>query len=90
MAILSGGALVSASSYPKDSMYCTACGTVAKPKKIVKGSFILELLLWLCFLLPGIIYSVWRLSNKANACPKCGSESMIPIDSPKALQALKG
>lgn len=68
-------------------MYCPNCGTVAKPKKVTKGSFLIEVFLWLLFIIPGVIYSLWRLTTKAEVCPKCGAPNMIPSDSPKALQA---
>jgi hypothetical protein len=61
---------------------CTTCGYVGKPVKIIKGSVLLELLLWLCFLLPGIFYSVWRSNSRVEICPKCKNSSMIPVDSP--------
>lgn len=61
---------------------CTTCGFIGEPKKVTKGSFILEIVAWLFFLLPGIIYSVWRLTSKHTACPKCGNAAMIPLDTP--------
>lgn len=63
-------------------LICTACGYVGKPQRITKGNTLIELILWLCFLLPGLIYSIWRLSSKYDACPKCKGASMIPTDSP--------
>lgn len=61
---------------------CTACGYVGKPKKIIKGNFLMEVILWLFFLIPGLIYSIWRLSTKHTACPNCKQSTMIPTDSP--------
>lgn len=69
-------------------MYCSNCGTVAAPKTRVKGSFLIEIFLWLCFLLPGLMYSIWRLTTKEKVCPQCGAPNMIPADSPKARAAL--
>ena len=43
-------------------MVCTVCGSVGFPKKVTPGSFLVELGLWIFFILPGVIYSVWRLS----------------------------
>jgi hypothetical protein len=71
-------------------LYCPNCGTVAKPKKVTRGSFLIEVVLWLCFLIPGLIYSIWRLTTKASVCPRCGAPNMIPTDAPKAREALKG
>lgn len=61
---------------------CASCGYLGAPKRITKGSIIIELILWLCLLIPGIIYSVWRLTTRYDACPKCGSASLVPPDSP--------
>lgn len=62
---------------------CPNCGYVGHAKRITKGSTLMELFLWLCFLLPGLIYSIWRLSSKHDACPKCGAQHMVPLDSPR-------
>ena len=61
---------------------CTSCGYVGEPRSITKGSIWIELVLWLCFLLPGLIYSVWRLSSRHEGCPTCGHTTLIPADSP--------
>ena len=71
-------------------LYCPNCGTVAAPKKVTKGSFFIEVFLWLLFIFPGLIYSLWRLTSRTTACPQCGAGNMIPTDSPKARQALAG
>ena len=65
-----------------------SCRTAARPAKRVKGSFWIELILWLTFLVPGLIYSVWRLTSKEEICPECERPSMIPIDSPEAQRLL--
>jgi len=33
-------------------MYCQNCGTADEPTKRVKGSFLIELILWFGFLVP--------------------------------------
>ena len=65
-------------------MYCKKCGNVGPTKGIMKGSFAIELVLWLFFLLPGLVYSVWRLTTKGRGCSVCGSEDVIPANSPLA------
>lgn len=62
---------------------CTQCGIIGKPVKIVKGSFLIEVILWLFMCLPGVIYSIWRLTSKYEACPQCRGASMIPLNSPR-------
>ena len=65
-------------------MFCTNCGTTAAPRTYTKGSMIIELALWLCFVVPGLFYSVWRLASRYRGCPACGAANMIPPDSPMA------
>ncbi len=71
----------------KIEKYCPNCGTVAVPKRYMRGGFVTELLLWLFFLLPGIIYSVYRLTGKYDGCPQCAARNMIPLESPVARAA---
>jgi hypothetical protein len=80
---------LSSSPPPRGAKYCQRCGTVATPTRRTKGSFLIEVFLWLMLLIPGLIYSLWRLTSKAWVCPKCGSEDIIPLDSPKARAALE-
>lgn len=70
--------------------YCTACGIVGYAQFRKDGSASIEILLWLLALLPGLIYSIWRRSTERWVCEKCGSTSLIPVDSPKARAELKG
>jgi len=65
---------------------CSNCGYIGKQKTYTKGSFIIELFLWLMLIVPGIIYSLWRLTTKFKACPKCRAPNMIPIDTPRGQQ----
>lgn len=64
------------------SFVCTSCGYVGRPVSTVKGSILIEILLWCFFLVPGIIYSIWRISTKQRICPKCKQATMIPSDTP--------
>jgi hypothetical protein len=68
---------------------CTQCEYIGNSKNAVKGNILLELILWLLFIVPGLIYSVWRLSSKSNVCPKCGSQNLVPLDSPKGQKIAK-
>jgi hypothetical protein len=68
---------------------CSSCGSVSYPKKVTKGSFFIELILWLCLLVPGLIYSIWRLASRHDACGRCGSASIVPIDSPIGQKLIK-
>lgn len=68
---------------------CATCGSVGKLKNVTKGHFLIELLLWLFFLLPGVIYSIWRLSTRYSACRTCLSPYVIPVDSPRGKELLE-
>jgi len=68
---------------------CTTCGFVGKPIRKLQGSGLVELLLWLFFLIPGLIYSAWRGSGGVNSCPSCGNRTMIPLDSPMGQKFLR-
>lgn len=63
-------------------MICTACGTSGRARKETPGSFIIEVILWLCFLVPGLIYTIWRYSRKHWVCEVCKSPNLVPLDSP--------
>lgn len=65
---------------------CKQCGTVAESKTETPGSILIELILWLCFLIPGLIYSLWRHSRRHEVCRACGSADIVPIDSPIGKQ----
>lgn len=64
------------------SHVCTACGSRCIPATKTGGHFAIELILWLCFLIPGLIYSIWRLGSRQKACPACGSTALVPVNSP--------
>jgi len=71
----------------KKEVICTLCGHVGMPKKLTKGSFAVELLLWLFFGI-GILYSIWRLSTREMVCASCSRIQIIPVDSPRGKELL--
>ena len=84
----------------KGSHICKACHSIIIPKKRVKGSFAIELLLWIVSLalvpltlgislLIGLSYSFWRIFNKDLVCPVCGSTEVVPIDTPVAREIIE-
>jgi hypothetical protein len=79
---------VQVKAVPPGAKICTNCGYIGKPVAITKGSFAVELLLWLLFLVPGLLYSLWRLASRYSACPKCEAPNMIPANSPLAQKFL--
>lgn len=71
------------------SMVCQNCGTRCEPKTLTKGSIAIEIILWICLIVPGLIYSVWRLTTRQPGCPACGQASMIGINTPKGRQLIE-
>lgn len=69
--------------------FCTSCGHQGPAKTVTRGSIFIEILLWICFLVPGIIYSIWRLTSKHKACSQCGAQSLIAPESPVAIAMKK-
>lgn len=72
----------------KPTVVCIDCGNVGKARKYCRGSVFLELFLWLCFLLPGIVYSIWRYTGPRRVCSKCMSPNIIPPDSPRGRELI--
>ncbi len=72
-----------------EEIVCTSCGYVGEPATITKGTMSVEIILWLCFLVPGLIYSVWRVSSRHDGCPTCGQTALIPRTSPMAQKFLR-
>ena len=56
---------------------CTNCGATCQ-EGLMKGSGWIEVILWLCYIVPGLIYSIWRRSGEQSICPTCKKETLIP------------
>lgn len=65
-------------------MLCKNCYHQGQPITKVQGSMLVELALWLFFIVPGLLYSFWRLTTKHKVCPECFERGMIPNTSPAA------
>ena len=69
--------------------FCTACGHLGKPRIQTRGSLLIEIVLWIAFIVPGVIYSIWRHTTRGEVCEACGGANLIPPDSPVALKMRK-
>lgn len=67
-------------------MICPHCGTRGQPAVRTRGSFAIELVLWLCLILPGLVYSIWRITSREQVCPACKSPGMIQVNTPRGQQ----
>jgi hypothetical protein len=69
-------------------LVCTQCGEVGAPKYHTPGSILIEVILWLCLLIPGLIYSIWRHSAKRKVCRSCRGDSLVKPSSPMGQKVL--
>ena len=67
---------------------CTSCHSRVVPETVTPGSFALEVLAWLLFLLPGMIYTAWRISARRAVCPLCKAPNPIPVSTPLGQQLI--
>jgi hypothetical protein len=58
-------------------MMCTECFHVAVPDTVLPGSDFVELLAWVCFGLPGLLYCWWRHINRIKVCPHCHGRELL-------------
>lgn len=63
----------------KMKIQCPNCKYEGIGKFAMKGSSSVELLLWLFFLIPGLIYGTWRGSTKRWICPQCDFENVVKL-----------
>lgn len=87
--IIAGGCAYIIIKYRRrPDMLCLRCHTVGEPKMKTGGDGCMEVFLWLAFIVPGILYSLWRSSSTHGICRSCGSSELVPLDSPRAMEIL--
>lgn len=59
---------------------CMICHELTRGRTKVKGSLFIEILLWCFFIVPGLIYSIWRMTSTNVICSHCGSEYLKQLD----------
>lgn len=65
---------------------CRNCGHEGAAERELKGHFLITLILLLLYIIPGIIYMVWRRTGLHDSCAKCGSQNVVPLGSDEALK----
>ena len=73
----------------KSEVFCLTCHETGKPKYHTAGSIWIEIILWLCFIVPGLVYSFWRLSTRRKVCAVCGGATLVPPGSSAARSAAR-
>jgi len=56
--------------------FCTNCKAYSANARN-KGSGWIELILYFFYIVPGIIYSIWRRTGNAKQCPTCKQATLI-------------
>jgi len=67
---------------------CAQCGCVGKGKSFTSGSLAIEVLLWLFFCFPGLIYSVWRIATRRIVCAACEADQLVPVNTPRGRELI--
>lgn len=68
---------------------CPQCGTLGDTKTHTPGSILIELVLWICLIIPGLVYSIWRHSARKQVCRACGNAQLVPVGTPTGQRLLQ-
>lgn len=67
--------MVTPAAGPYD-IICKRCRKVGKPRLVTPGNSRKEIVLWICLILPGFVYSMWRSLGKFGVCAACNSDDI--------------
>jgi len=73
----------------KHKFVCVTCKTQMTPKTKTPGTFLVELGLWFFFILPGLIYSLWRISARKKVCSQCENPHFVKLGSEAGTRMLR-
>lgn len=65
---------------------CTRCHSVAPARMLNPGSLLTEILLFCLFVVPWIIYAIWRRQARKLVCSVCGADAIVPVTSPEGAR----
>jgi len=68
---------------------CMECGCQRDPIDAKRGLLVIEIFMWLLYILPGVIYSIWRRVRKQQICPNCQNPSIELTSSPRAVGMMR-
>ncbi len=68
---------------------CMECGCQRDPIDANRGLWVIEIFMWLLYILPGVIYSIWRRVRKQQVCPKCRNPSVVLTSSSRAMGMMR-
>ena len=64
---------------------CMECGCQRDPIDAKRGLLVIEIFMWLLYIVPGVIYSIWRRVRKHQVCPNCLNPSIVLTSSSRAM-----
>lgn len=76
---------------PKDLKgvhFCLDCENVAFGESSQRGHVLITILLFLLFIVPGVIYLIYRTHTKGVQCEHCHSKNLMPITAGKVKRLL--
>jgi hypothetical protein len=77
--------LVDASGY-----VCLDCNSyTSNPDIGMPGYTIVEIALYFCYVIPGVIYSIWRRTQHVRTCKMCHKDRLIEVMTPEARTLFK-
>jgi hypothetical protein len=68
---------------------CMECGCQRDPINAKRGLLAIEILMWLLYILPGVIYSIWRRVRRQLVCPHCRNPSVVLTSSSRAMGVMQ-
>jgi hypothetical protein len=60
---------------------CKHCGYEGEAKRQKRGSRGVEIFLWTVLLIPGPLYTIWRMTGKSKECPNCERQGFVKSSS---------
>lgn len=63
---------------------CQNCGHVDLPSRKQRGHTLITIILLFFWIIPGIIYYIWRSTDRSLRCDRCHSINVIPMDTEAA------
>lgn len=64
------------------AVVCLNCGHEAPPVIQSSGHRVVEAVMWLMLIIPGLLYSMWRYSTRKQVCVSCGALELVKASSP--------
>ena len=68
---------------------CMECGCQRDPIDAKRGLLVIEIFMWLLYIIPGVIYSIWRRVRKQKVCSKCRNPSVVLTSSSRAMGVMR-